>query len=342
MATEHLTTIQQQFERDLTAASTREAVEEIRIRYLGRQGIIADLMTQLKSMSSEDKRTFGPQYNALKHTLHDSIEKTLVALSEQEFKTRDEASKGFDVTAYKPGHERGTLHPYTHAIREIEKIFTTMGFEIIEGPEVETEAINFTALNIPEDHPARDMHDTFWLDIPGMLMRTHTSSVQVHTMQNQRPPIAAVAPGRCYRHEATDASHDFMFMQCEGMFIDKNVSMANLFAVTKTFLQAIFESKDINIRTRPSYFPFVEPGVEIDMTCPFCTNGCSTCKKTGWIELCGAGLIHPKVLEAAGIDPKEYTGFAFGFGLTRLVMIKYGISDIRLLHEGRLDFLKQF
>ncbi len=218
----------------------------------------------------------------------------------------------------------------------------SMGFEIADGPEIETEYINFEALNIPADHPARDMQDTFWLDVPGMLLRTHTSSVQIHTMHKRTTPIAAVSLGRCYRNEATDATHDYVFMQCEGIFIDKNVSMAHLLGTMKAWLQAFFENKTIDIRIRPSFFPFVEPGVEVDCTCPFCTNGCSICKKTGWIELGGAGLIHPHVLKAGNIDPEIYSGFAFGFGLTRLVMLMYGIRDIRLLHEGSLEFLKQF
>ena len=248
----------------------------------------------------------------------------------------------FDVTAYAPNQLRGSLHPYTTTIAEIEDIFITMGFEIVDGPELETDFYNFEALNIPKDHPARDMHDTFWLPKPHHLLRTHTSSVQIRSLKSRKPPLAIVAPGRCFRHEATDASHDYLFLQCEGLIVSETISLANLFAVTKTFLQRLFKTEKLTIRQRPGYFPFVEPGVEIDMSCPFCTDGCSTCKKTGWIEICGTGLVHPHVLTACGIDPERYTGCAFGFGLTRLVMLKYGIRDIRLLHEGRIEFLEQF
>lgn len=217
-----------------------------------------------------------------------------------------------------------------------------MGFEIIDGPELEEDFYNFEALNIPPDHPARDMQDTFWLTLPGRLMRTHTSSVEIHAMLKKKPPLAIVVPGRAYRNEATDASHDFQFMQLEGLLVDKNVSLSNLLATMKSFLQTFFERKDLTLRIRPGYFPFVEPGIEIDMSCPFCTQGCAVCKRTRWIEVAPAGLTHPAVLKACSIDPTEYSGFAFGMGLTRLVMLKYGITDIRLLHSNKVEFLQQF
>ena len=186
------------------------------------------------------------------------------------------------------------------------------------------------------------MQDTFWLDIPGMLLRTQTSTVQIHTMQQEQPPIAIITPGRVYRQEATDASHDFMFQQLEGLVIDKNISMSDLLGTLQTWLKMVFNKNDLSLRIRPGYFPFVEPGIEVDITCPFCSLGCSTCKKTGWIEMGGAGLIHPNVLRAGGIDPEIYSGFAFGFGTTRLAMLMYGINDIRLLHNNDKEFLKQF
>lgn len=339
---EHINTISQSYRHDLTQVSTLQELELVRIRYIGRNGRITDLMTALKNAPLEDRRHFGPLCNALKEEITQAIYQKNKELVTRERAAKEELFKDFDVTTYKPHRSQGSLHPYTIVIQEIEEIFTTMGFEILEGPEVETAFINFEALNIPEDHPARDMHDTFWLDIPGLLLRTHTSTVQIHALQNMRPPLAIVAPGRAYRHEATDASHDFMFMQCEGLYVDEKASLSDLFATAQTFLQAIFKKKDLHIRLRPGFFPFVEPGVEIDMSCPFCTDGCSTCKRTRWIEICGSGLVHPHVLETAGIDSKRYSGFAFGFGLTRLVMLKYGINDIRLLHEGKVDFLKQF
>ena len=337
-----LKTVPDQYFELLEKIQTEADLEEFRLAYLSRQGHIALLMAQLKDLPAEEKRVYGPQLNEFKNKAQAAFDQKKEQFFHEKIKKAELRKTSFDVTAYKPGIVKGSLHPYTQVIEEIENIFMSMGFEIADGPEVESDYYNFETLNIPADHPARDMHDTFWLDVPGMLMRTHTSTLEIHTMQTQKPPIAIAAPGRCYRHEATDASHDFMFMQCEGLVVDKNISMSNLFATTKAFLQAVFNKKDLDIRIRPGFFPFVEPGIEIDMSCPFCTSGCSTCKKTRWIEICGAGLTHPNVLRACGIDPDQYSGFAFGFGLTRLVMLKYGIKDIRLLHDGKIDFLKQF
>ena len=339
---ELLKTLPAKYFEVLEKIQTEADLEEFRLTYLSRHGEIALLMAQLKDLPAEEKRLYGPQLNEFKIQAQAAFDQKKEQFFHEKIKKAELKKTYFDVTAYKPGILKGSLHPYTQVIEEIENIFMSMGFEIADGPEVETDYYNFETLNIPADHPARDMHDTFWLDVSGMLMRTHTSTLEIHTMQTQKPPIAIAAPGRCYRHEATDASHDFMFMQCEGLVVDKNISMSNLFATTKAFLQAVFNKKDLDIRIRPGFFPFVEPGIEIDMSCPFCTSGCSTCKKTRWIEICGAGLTHPNVLRACGIDPDQYSGFAFGFGLTRLVMLKYGIKDIRLLHDGKIDFLKQF
>lgn len=326
------------FIQKLNLIKNEEELEQFRIKYLGRNGLLGKLFDELKDLSLEEKKNLGPKLNNLKQETH-----TLFEEKKQQINQIEKSKEiFFDVTITKPFTNHGNLHPYTKVIERIEDIFISMGFEILDGPEVETEFHNFDALNIPADHPARQIHDTFWLTIPNLLMRTHTSTVQIHAMTKRKPPIAIVAPGRCYRNEATDASHDFMFMQVEGLLIDKNVSLSNLFATVKSFLQAIFEKKDLSIRIRPGYFPFVEPGVEIDATCPFCKSGCSVCKKTGWVEICGAGLVHPNVLKSCGIDSIEYNGFAFGFGLTRLVMLKYDITDIRLLHSNRIDFLKQF
>lgn len=247
-----------------------------------------------------------------------------------------------DVTSYVPKQSTGSLHPYTQVLAQLEDIFISMGFRIASGPELETEFNNFTALNIPADHPARDSQDTFWLNLPGMLLRTQTSSVQVREMLRGELPLAMIAAGRTYRNEATDASHDFVFMQLEGLLVDRHVALTDLFGTLKVCLRAIFGRDDLELRVRPGYFPFVEPGVEVDMLCPFCQAGCSVCKRTRWVEIAGAGLVHPQVLQHCQIDPTTYSGFAFGFGLTRLVMLKYGINDIRLLHSGRLDFLTQF
>ncbi len=324
--------------KELKKARSLESLEEIRVAYLGRSGALTEIMSTLKTLSLEQKRTLGPDLNELKKQLHDAYESRV-----SEFEKKNLSSDAlFDVTAYKPHQMHGSLHIYTHIIEQLTEIFISMGYTIADGPEMETEYYNFTTLNIPDDHPARDSHDTFWLSQPDRLLRTHTSSVQAHSMEQATPPLAIFAPGRCYRNEATDASHDFMFTQGEGLFVDTNVSMSQLLATARTFLQHFFGKEDLKIRVRPGYFPFVEPGVEIDGSCPFCSDGCSVCKHTKWIELLGAGLVHPNVLRANGIDPEKYSGFAFGFGIERLAMIKYGINDIRLFHSAHIPFLQQF
>jgi phenylalanyl-tRNA synthetase alpha chain len=238
------------------------------------------------------------------------------------------------------------IHPITRVIQDIAKIFSEMGFEIAQGPEIETEYYNFDALNVPKDHPARDLWDTFWLKPRemGKLLRTHTSPVQIRYMENNKPPIAIIAPGKTFRYEATDATHEAQFHQVEGLMIGKDISLANLKDVLETFLQKLFE-QDIIIRLRPSYFPFVEPGVEIDMSCFKCQGHdekCPVCKGTGWVEIMGAGMVHPNVLNNVGIDSREYQGFAFGGGIDRIAMLKYGIDDIRLFYSGDLRLVNQF
>ena len=333
--------IQQNFRSDLINVSTQQDLETIRIKYLGRQGILADLMTELKDLAAEDKKTFGPACNQLKTEFQDLHQQTLEILYKREQEIIAQKAAAFDVTISKPNQQRGSLHPYTQITQEIEDIFISMGFAVADGPELETDYNNFGGLNIPSDHPARAESDTFWLPDMQRLLRTQTSTVQVRTMQKQTPPIAIICPGRALRNEATDASHDFMFMQIEGMLIDKNISVANLLAVLKEFLDKLF-GKSLKLRVRPGFFPFVEPGLEVDAECPFCTTGCSTCKGGRWIELLGSGLIHPNVLRQNGIDPTIYSGFAFGSGLTRLAMLKYHITDIRLIHSGKIEFLEQF
>lgn len=333
---------EKEFLQELSSITTLEQLEHFRIKHLSRQGTISTFMHQLKGFSLEEKKQYGPLFNALKEHTQETFRVKQEALTQEKFTHQALQESSFDVTTYCPTELHGSLHPYTATIGRVEDIFISMGYEIVQGPEVENDFHNFEALNIPPDHPARDMQDTFWLTIPGLLLRTHTSSVEIHTMLKKKPPLAIVVPGRAYRNEATDASHEFMFMQLEGLFVDKHVSLAHLFATMKTFFQALFERKDLSIRLRPSYYPFVEPGVDIAMSCPFCTQGCPVCKRTRWIEVGGAGLTHPNVLRACNLDPHEWTGFAFGLGLTRLVMIRYGITDIRLLHGNRIDFLKQF
>lgn len=317
-------------------------LEEIRIQFLGKKGSISGLMSEIKDLSSEEKKEFGPILNNLKKESEEKIKNTKEQIINNTAKAATLKKQNFDVTTYKTNQKKGHLHPYSSFIEEIENIFISMGYEVLDGPEVETDFYNFTALNVPEDHPARDMHDTFWLNKKNYLLRTHTSNMQIHAMETKKLPIAAIVPGRTFRHEAVDASHDTQFMQCEGFFIAENVTLSHLFATAKTFLQTLFKTKDLDIRLRPGFFPFVEPGVEIDMRCPFCKDGCSVCKQSTWVEVLGSGLIHPNVLKSGGIDPKKYSGFAFGFGLTRLVMLKYGINDIRLLNSGKTKFLDQF
>ncbi len=329
------------FERLLTVKNSAE-LEALKTEFIGRQGIVAQLMDELKNLSLDEKRIYGPELNKLKKTLTDAFSAKQEELEQLILKQKADRASSFDVTAYRPGDLHGSLHPASYVIEEAENILMSMGFEIIDGPEVERDEINFEALNIPKNHPARDLQDTFWLTIPQLLLRTHTSSVQIRGMQQRQPPLALATTGRCYRQEATDASHDFTFMQCEIMLVDKKVSLAHLFATAKLFLQGLFKKDKLEIRIRPSYFPFVEPGLEMDMSCPFCATGCSVCKKSRWIEIGGAGLIHPHVLKAVNINPEEYSGFAFGFGLTRLMMLKYGIDDVRHLHSPKIDFLKQF
>jgi phenylalanyl-tRNA synthetase alpha chain len=278
------------------------------------------------------------------NTLKRELEQ-LFSLKEEELKNKEVESKlrkeKIDITV--PGYkiEKGHLHPITIVRREIEKIFRSMGFEVAEGPEVETEWYNFDALNIPAQHPARDAWDTFWLKI-GLLLRTHTSPVQIRYMEKYQPPFRIIVPGRVYRHEATDASHEMQFYQVEGLMVDKDINTAHFKAIILEFLRQFFK-KTIDIRLRPSFFPFTEPSFEVDISCVVCKGkGCSTCKKTGWIELLGAGMIHPNVLKNSGLNPKFWQGFAFGVGLDRLVMMRYKIDDIRWFHSADLRFLKQF
>lgn len=326
-----------------TAAKNFDNLEAVRVAFMGRNGRISGLMDELKKLSLEEKRDIGPLLNDLKLFAEDLFARCKDNLLQEKSRLESQAMAQFDVTAYNNNKAPGSLHVYTRIINELEDIFTSMGYALADGPELESEFHNFDALNIPASHPARDMFDTIWIaDVPGTLLRTHTSPVQIRAMQSTGAPLAVFAPGRVYRHEATDATHEFMFSQIEGLLVDKNVSISHLLATTKAFLGALFDKKNIEIRVRPSFFPFVEPGIEIDVACPFCLKGCPICKKSGFIELMGAGLVHPHVLKSGGIDPEIYSGFAFGFGLERLAMIRYSINDIRLFHENKLSFLEQF
>lgn len=334
--------IRSYFENQIQSSQSLKELDALKVQFFGKSGIITELLKEVKNLTPEDKRTFGPLINQLRQEAESLLETSRQKIVDHAAQAAIAKEQNFDVTAYKPCMPQGSRHPYTQFVEEVEDIFLSMGYEILDGPELETDFYNFTGLNIPQDHPARDMYDTLWTNRLNLLMRTHTSPVQVRTLESRKPPIAAIVPGRVYRHEAVDASHDFMFMQCEGFYVDEHVNMSHLFATAQSFLKALFKKNELDIRIRPGFFPFVEPGVEIDMRCPFCTQGCSTCKRTRWIEIFPGGLIHPNVLKAAGIDPEKYSGFAFGFGLSRLAMLKYGINDIRLLHSGKIKFLEQF
>ncbi len=334
--------LSKELELSIKAATSLKELEDVRLAFMGKKGSITSLLADVKNLSIDEKKYFGPLIQQLRQEAETKITQQKEFIISRHNQAAALRAQSFDVTAYNPALKTGHLHPYTLIIEEIQNIFLSMGYEIWDGPEYETEFYNFTALNIPQDHPARDMYDTFWCNTPGTLLRTHTSPVQIRAMQNKKLPLAGIAPGRTYRHEATDASHDFMFMQCEGLLIDKNVTVAHLFGTAQTFLKALFKKDSLDIRIRPGFFPFVEPGFEIDMRCVFCKHGCSVCKQSTWIEVFPGGLVHPNVLKAGNIDPEQYSGFAFGFGLTRLAMLRYGIDDIRLLHAGKLKFLEQF
>ncbi|MCC7414558.1 MAG: phenylalanine--tRNA ligase subunit alpha, partial [Epsilonproteobacteria bacterium] len=265
--------VKQAFMTALEAATTHQALEQVRLLFLSRQGELAALMAQLKELSVEQKRQAGPALNELRSLFQVAFDARQKLVADLAMRGEQEQAASFDVTAVRSVARRGSIHIYTQIIEKLEDIFISMGYSVVEGPEVETEFYNFDALNIPANHPARDAHDTFWLTIPSLLLRTHTSPVQIRALEKQEFPLAICAPGRVYRNEATDASHNFMFTQIEGLFIDKHVSMANLIATVETFLQAVFEKKDLKVRARPSYFPCVEPGIEIDFSCPFCAAG---------------------------------------------------------------------
>jgi len=336
-----LEAIKMELMHTLKSVQNQEELETVRITFLGRNGKVASLMSALKTLPVEEKRALGPQLNALKSFAEKAYAEKLMLFKHKKATQEQEQKKYFDVTAYKPSKLKPKLHVYTQIIQDLENILISMGYTIADGPEVETDFYNFEALNIPSDHPARDMHDTFWIS-DMHLLRTHTSTVQIHNMKNKKPPLAVASIGRVFRNEATDASHEFMFTQYEGLLIGKSISLAQLISTLETFLKSFFKKDDLSIRVRPGYFPFVEPGLEIDASCPFCSDGCAVCKRTGWIELLGAGLVHPNVLKYCGIDDQQYTGFAFGGGVERLAGIKYGINDVRLFHSTKIDFLDQF
>ena len=322
------------------AAHTAEDLEAVRVEVLGRKGIIAHLSKDMGKLSPEERAARGKFINTSKQALEGAYEERKTGF-EREALAKKLDAEWVDLTVPASGAAPGSLHPITRIQWEIEDLFRSLGFSVLDGPEVETEENNFDALNIPPDHPALDMQDTFWLE-GGNLLRTHTSPVQVRGMKKLGPPLRMIAPGRVFRNESVDASHEHTFYQVEGMMIDRNVSVGNLIYFMKTLLTAIFQ-RDVVVRLRPGFFPFVEPGFELDIKCLICGgSGCPVCKQSGWVELLPCGLVNPKVLSMSGIDPNEWNGFAFGLGLTRLVMMRYAIDDIRWLQSGDLRFLRQF
>src|SRR6201996_523492 len=324
---------------EVTAVGDLAALDEVRVRWLGKKGTLTEQLKSLGALPAAERRDAGAKINDAKQALQTALDERRVALEKAEIDSQLAAGR-IDVTLPGRGEERGGLHPVTKARLRIEKLFRRAGFEVASGPEIEDDFHNFEALNIPADHPARAMHDTFYF-ADGRLLRTHTSPVQIRALLARGAPLAVIAPGRVYRSDA-DVTHSPMFHQLEGLVVDENVSFANLKAILHGFVEAFFE-RDLAMRLRPSYFPFTEPSAEVDMSCVFCDGaGCRICKHTGWLEILGCGMVHPNVLKASGVDPERYSGYAFGAGIDRLAMLRYGVNDMRLFFENDLRFLEQF
>lgn len=339
--------LKEKFVSELEKIDNLADIENIRVSYLGKKGSVTDLIKGMKELSNDERKVFGQKVNELKGLVNEKITEKTQELKEKEIQKEIELMPEFDLSM-PPVMDRGSYHPITLVQRECERIFKSMGFTVEDYSEIVTDYECFESLNIPKHHPARDMQDTYYLT-NGQLLKSQTSAAQNaiykkyrDALVNDGVPIKAIFPGRCFRNEATDACHENTFFQMEGVMVDKNISISNLIYFMKTMLSEVFQ-KDIKVRLRPGFFPFVEPGFELDISCLICGGeGCPSCKHSGWLELCPCGMIHPEVLKAGGIDPDEYTGFAFGLGLTRLVMMKYGIKDIRDLNSGSLKTLSQF
>ena len=341
-----LDSLLKEFRQELSNDSLKKAdILNLKSQYLGKQGVVTEIFKTLKNLSSEERRETGPLLNQIKSKILQECDDKMVQFEMEEVNRKLEAER-IDVELTRErkekGFYRGGYHPRTLVQQEIEDIFLSMGFHILDGPHIDDEFYNFEALNIPSDHPARDMQDTFWFQDGKHLLRTHTSTLQVRGMQSYKPPFRFIAPGMVFRSERTDASHEMAFTQIEGMMVTESISVANLIYFMKTLLSEIFRSS-VKVRLRPGFFPFVEPGFELDISCLICGGkGCRVCKQSGWVELCPCGMVHPNVLRQGGIDPAQWSGFAFGLGLDRLVMMRYGIDDIRHLARGDLRFHSQF
>ena len=344
---EKIEALKSSFDSELKKIAYMVDLEALRVNYLGRKGKVTDALKGMGGLTDEQKKTVGRETNELKTAITVALAEKLEALKAQELQREINALPEFDISM-PPDMTRGSYHPITLVQRQCEQVFKSMGFTVEDYAEVVTDYECFESLNIPKFHPARDMQDTYYLD-NGQLLKTQTSAAQNaiyrryrDALVNDGVPIKAIFPGRCFRNEATDACHENTFFQMEGIMVDKDISIANLIYFMKTMLSEVFR-KDIKVRLRPGFFPFVEPGFELDISCLICGGtGCPSCKHSGWLELCPCGMIHPEVLKAGGIDPEQYTGFAFGLGMTRLAMMKYGVKDIRDLNSGSLTRLAQF
>jgi phenylalanyl-tRNA synthetase alpha chain len=334
-----LQAIREAFNNDLGSIKTLSDLDQTRIRYLGKKGLLTEQLKQISSQPPEERKSFGKAVNELKVQITDELS-SLGAILKNDAIKKKLSSEALDITLPGKHTPSGREHPVHQIFNRITAIFTSMGFNIEEGPEVETDHYNFEALNIPKDHPARDMQDTFYIT-DDVVLRTHTSPVQIRVMERQKPPLRFIAPGRVYRCDA-DVSHTPMFHQVEGLMVGEDITFGHLKGVLETFIHRFF-GPDIPVRFRPSYFPFTEPSAEVDMGCIFCEGkGCRVCKNSGWIEILGAGMVNPKVFEMVGYDPNIYTGFAFGMGVERIAMLSYSIDDIRILFENDIRFLRQF
>jgi phenylalanyl-tRNA synthetase alpha chain len=336
---EEVHTLKELFLKELNSAKSLPDVRQLKVKYLGKKGMIISMLKNLSSIAPELRPAYGKMINDLKRLVTEELEKKEAVFKSEEYK-RLISSSTLDITLPGKFTPFGSEHPVNKILSEIISIFVSMGFEVEEGPEVELDYYNFEALNIPKDHPARDMQDTFYIS-EEVVLRTHTSPVQIRVMEKRKPPLSVIAPGKVYRCDS-DISHTPMFHQVEGFIVDTDISFSDLKGVLESFIHSFFDMKT-PVRFRPSYFPFTEPSAEVDIGCNFCSgNGCRICKNTGWIEILGAGMINPKVFEMVGYDTEVYSGFAFGMGVERLAMLKFSIDDIRLFFENDLRFLRQF
>ncbi len=327
-------------EEAIQNASSERALEDVRIRFLGKKGELTAILKMMGGLSPEERPAMGQLANEVRAQIEEKLHAAAETVKQKELEQRLKLEK-VDITMDGKRRELGRVHPLSATLEKLEEIFTGLGFTVVEGPEVETEYYNFEALNVPKDHPARDMQDTFYIT-DDLLLRTQTSAAQIRSMENIKPPIRIICPGRVYRSDDVDATHSPVFHQVEGLVVDKGVTMCDLKGTLEVMVREIYGS-DAKVKFRPSFFPFTEPSVEVDVSCPECGGkGCRVCKGAGWIEILGAGMVHPRVLAGCGIDPDVYSGFAFGIGLDRLTTTRHKVSDIRLLFENDMRFLKQF